>query len=73
MTSRQIGIAAVLVGVVAALVAALADPLGIGHTGSGFGWKQSVLLGVGILLIIAGGVVLVRSRNNETDGTPPRR
>jgi hypothetical protein len=58
----------VLVGVVAALLAVLANPLGIGH--AGFGWKQGVLLAVGILLIIAGGVVVLRSPGSET-GTPP--
>jgi hypothetical protein len=47
------------VGVVAALIAALANPLGIGDPG--WGWKQSVLLAVGILLIIAGGVMTLRS------------
>lgn len=59
----------VLVGVVAALIAALADPLGIGGS-SGFGWSQGVLLAIGILLIIAGGVMVLRSPSGET-GVPP--
>jgi hypothetical protein len=59
----------VLVGVVAALIAALADPLGIGGS-SGFGWSQGVLLAIGILLIIAGGVMVVRSPSSGT-GAPP--
>ena len=58
----------VLVGVVAALIAALANPLGIGDPG--FGWKQGVLLAIGILLIIAGGVML-RSPSSETGAAPP--
>jgi hypothetical protein len=59
----------VLVGVVAALIAALADPLGIGGS-SGFGWTQGVLLAVGILLILAGGVMVLRSPSSGT-GVPP--
>jgi predicted MFS family arabinose efflux permease len=70
MSGRQIGIVVVLVGVVAALSAALADPLGIGGSDD-FGWKQEVLLAVGILLIIAGGVVALYPRNG-TRAAPPQ-
>ena len=59
----------ILVGVVAALIAALANPLGIGDPG--FGWKQGVLLAIGILLIIAGGVLGLRSPNRVTVVPPP--
>jgi hypothetical protein len=58
----------ILVGLVAALIGALANPLGIGDPG--FGWKQGVLLAIGILLIIAGGVIALRSPSPET-GAPP--
>jgi hypothetical protein len=58
----------VLVGIVAALIAVLANPLGIGH--AGFGWKQGVLVAVGVLLIIGGGVMPFRSPNGGTGGTP---
>jgi hypothetical protein len=68
MSRRQIGMVVVLVGVVAALIAALANPLGIGDPG--FGWKQGVLLAIGILLIIAGGVIALRSPNGGA-GVPP--
>ena len=68
MSRRQIGLVVIVVGVVAALLAVLANPLGIGH--AGFGWKQGVLLAVGILLIIAGGVMVVRSPNSETGSAP---
>jgi hypothetical protein len=68
MSRRQIGMVVILVGVVAALIAALANPLGIGDPG--FGWKQGVLLAIGILLIIAGGVIALRSPSSGT-GAPP--
>ncbi len=58
----------VLVGVVAALIAALANPLGLGNPG--FGWKQGLLLAIGILLIIAGGLTALRSPGSGT-GAPP--
>ena len=58
-----------LVGVVAALIAALADPVGIGGEAA-FGWKQGVLLAIGILLIIAGGVIALLSPSGGT-GAPP--
>jgi NADH:ubiquinone oxidoreductase subunit 6 (subunit J) len=70
MSRRQIGMVVVLVGVVAALFAALADPLGIGGAEDTFGWKQGLLLAVGILLVIAGGVMVVRSPSSGT-GAPP--
>lgn len=71
MSRRQIGIVVVLVGVVAALIAALANPLGIGDPG--FGWKQGVLLAIGILLIIAGGVMVLRSPGSRAGAAPPAR
>jgi hypothetical protein len=69
MSRRQIGVAVALVGVVAALIAALADPLGISGAENEFGWKQILLLVVGILLIISGGVLALRSPRSGT--APP--
>ena len=70
MSQRQIGMVVVLVGVVAALIAALADPLGIGGEEDTFGWKQGVLLAIGIVLIIGGGFMALRAPSSGT-GTPP--
>ena len=58
----------VVVGVVAALIAALANPLGIGH--AGFGRKQGVLLAIGIVLIVGGGVLTLRSPSGRSGTTP---
>jgi hypothetical protein len=71
VSRRQIGVVVALVGVVAALIAALADPLGISGAENEFGWKQILLLAVGILLIISGGVLALRSPSSGT--TPPPR
>jgi hypothetical protein len=69
MSGRQLGTVIALVGLVAALIAALANPLGIGH--QGFGWKQGLLLGVGIVLIIAGVAVALRSPKAAEPGPRP--
>ena len=59
MSARQAGMLILVVGVAAALLGALANPLGIGHTG--FGWKQVVLLVVGIVLAVVGAAVVLRA------------
>jgi len=56
----------VVVGLLAALVAGLANPLGIGH--SGFGWHQGLLLGVGVVVAVVGAVVALRA---PSSGPPP--
>ena len=48
-----------VVGVAAALLGALANPLGIGN--AGFGWKQVVLLVAGIVLAVVGAAVVMRA------------
>jgi hypothetical protein len=59
-----------VVGVAAALLAALANPLGIGR--SGFGWHQVVLLVAGILVAVAGAVVVLRAPSSgATPGPDP--
>jgi uncharacterized membrane protein YccC len=54
----------IVVGVAAALLAALANPLGIGDPG--FHWRQGLLLGVGIVLAIAGAVIAWRASSSGT-------
>jgi hypothetical protein len=49
----------IVLGVAAALLAALANPLGIGNPG--FEWKQQLLLGVGIVVALVGVVVMLRA------------
>jgi hypothetical protein len=60
----------VVVGVAAALLAALANPLGIGH--SGFGWHQVLLLVIGILLAVVGAVVVFRAPSSGAAPAPDR-
>ena len=59
MSTRQVGLLIVAVGVAAALFGGLADSVNVGR--AGFGWKQGVLLGVGIAVAVAGAVVALRA------------
>ena len=53
MSAKRVGYAAIAFGVLAVLVAVLADPLGIGGQ-DGFGWKQALLLSVGVTVALGG-------------------
>ena len=68
MSSRQAGLLIVVVGVAAALLGALANPLGIGN--EGFGWKQGVLLGVGIVVALVGAAVILRAPRSDAAPGP---
>ncbi len=58
MSTKRWGYAAIAFGVLAVLVAALADPLGIGGN-DGVGWKQGFLLSLGVSVAI-GGIGILR-------------
>jgi hypothetical protein len=68
MERRQIGALVIAVGVLAILVAVLADPLGIGGKEDTFGWKQIVLLAVGVVVALGGLVVIRRPAGGESAG-----
>ena len=70
---RVFGVVLIVLGIALAVVSGFADPLGIGAdtsppdvgvedepTSQAFGWKQAVGLGVGVALIVAGAVMVVR-------------
>ncbi len=62
--SRILAIAFIVVGVLLALVSALADQVGLGAPTSSFGWKQLLGLVLGIVLVIAG-IILMRQDGVE--------
>jgi hypothetical protein len=70
--TRQTGIVVIVVGIAAALLAALANPIGLGDPG--FHWRQQLLLGVGIVVAIVGVVILWRASSSEAqpDSDAPR-
>jgi sulfite exporter TauE/SafE len=61
---RILAIAFIVIGVILAIVSALADQIGLGAPTSTFGWKQLLGLVLGILLVVAG-VVLLRQGDVE--------
>jgi|SRR5690349_6637570 len=68
LSAKRAGYALIAFGVLVALVAVLADPLGIGGE-PGFGWKQAFLLSVGVSVGL-GGVGVIRG---WFAGLAPRR
>jgi sulfite exporter TauE/SafE len=62
--SRILAIAFIIVGALLALVSALADQVGLGAPTSTFGWKQLLGLVLGIILIVAG-IILLRQGDVE--------
>jgi len=59
----QTGWVLVILGAAMALLAVLANPLGIGH--SGFGWHQVLLLVVGVVVAVVGAVLVVRTPDSD--------
>ena len=78
MTNRTLGYIAATVGVVLVLLAVLADELGIGGQ-AGFGWKQAVVLAVGVIAAGAGAalamgrLVLIGPPPADPEGKPEAR
>jgi hypothetical protein len=65
-----VGATAVILGSLAALAAVLANPLGIGH--GGFGWRQFLLLSVGIIVTSGGAVAVLRPSSVQPDNLTER-
>lgn len=53
MSSKRVGLVVALVGLIVLVVAAAADPLGVGGA-AGFGWKQILGVVVGAVLAAIG-------------------
>ena len=61
---RILAIAFIAIGFILAAVSALADQVGVGAPTSTFGWKQLLGLVFGIILVVAG-IILLRQGNAE--------
>ncbi len=64
------GALAIVVGVLAVLLALLADTVGIGAKEQTFGWKQVALLLVGLGLAVGGLIAVVRPPGEPGDQAP---
>lgn len=63
--TRGIALAAIVLGVLLALVSGLGDLVGIGATEGEFGWKQIAGLAVGVALLATGVGLLLRPKVDE--------
>ena len=68
MQTKRNGLILGAIGVLVVLFALLANTIGIGH--SGFGVKHVVALVIGIVLLVAGGVIVWRSQEPAPDPSP---
>ncbi len=57
LSRKPLGTASVAIGVLAILLALLADEIGVGGQ-PGFNWKQAILLAVGIAIALLGVAIL---------------
>lgn len=70
MSRRSVGVVVTAIGVVVVIVAAFADPLGIGGADETFGWKQVVGVTVGAVVVVAGIVIALTGRKAAPGGEP---
>ena len=70
---KPLGTASLVIGVLAILLAVLADELGVGGQ-PGFNWKQGILLAVGVAVALFGLAILsgvgARAVEEATDSPP---
>ena len=65
MDRTRVGGLLVAVGAIVLILSAAADWIGIGGDGDAFGWKQTVGVIVGVLVIAAGAVLIFRRRGRD--------
>lgn len=73
---RVLALVFIVIGVLLGLVSAFADQIGLGAPGSGFGWKQLLGLVLGVILLVAGVILLrqgeaVYDDETEDEGVEP--
>jgi len=61
---RLLAIAFIVVGALLALVSAFADQIGLGAAHSNFGWKQLLGVVLGIIILVAG-IILLRQGGED--------
>jgi len=62
MSTRQWGVGLIVFGLIVVGISLLADTLGVGAQPGIVGWKQLLGAGAGVVMLIGGVVLLVRSR-----------
>jgi len=64
MSTKTIGIALIVIGVLVLAVSLLADYLGLGSGPAGIGWKQLIGAGVGLVVAVVGVVLALRKKKS---------
>jgi predicted MFS family arabinose efflux permease len=70
MSRRSLGSALIALGLILAVVFALADQIGIGD-GEGFGWRQLTGVIVGLLVAVAGYLTMRTATTSDNDERLP--
>lgn len=68
MSRRSLGFVVAAVGVIVVVVAAFADPIGVGGAEDTFGWKQIVGVVIGAVVAVGGIVLAVRGEKPASGG-----
>lgn len=68
MSRRSLGFVVTAVGVIVVVVAAFADPIGIGGAEDTFGWKQTIGIVLGAVLVVLGIILAVRGEKPAPGG-----
>jgi hypothetical protein len=68
MSRRSLGFVVTAVGVIVVVVAAFADPIGIGGAEDTFGWKQIVGVAIGAVVAVVGIVLAVGGEKPASGG-----
>jgi len=68
MSRRSLGFVVTAVGVIVLVVAAFADPIGIGGAEDTFGWKQIVGVVIGAVVAVVGIVLAVGGEKPASGG-----
>jgi len=67
ITSRFLPVAAIILGILLAVMSILADEIGVSGGGEGIGWKQLIGAIVGMVIALAGVAFLVRPATTIND------
>ena len=64
MSTKTIGLALIIIGVLVLAVSLLADYIGLGSGPAGIGWKQLLGAGIGLVAAIVGVVLSLRQKKS---------
>ena len=60
MSTKSIGFALIVLGVIVLVVSLLADVIGVGQYPSAIGWRQYLVAAIGFIIAVVGAVLAMR-------------